>query len=111
LQSTAVAVRDEVEGEPTLAYGVGRGGSGFLGGHVLVVTEGGVRSVPAKPWGAVQLSNFLRFEDVEHFRFGSDFISVEGARDRFKMKKCPPDQIAALGNAIRDGIDHRLSSD
>jgi len=56
------------------------------------------------------LSNFLRFEDVEHFRFGSDFISVEGARDRFKMKKCPPDQIAALGNAIRDGIDHRLSA-
>lgn len=104
LRAAAIGVGDSFGGEPVLTYGVGRGGKGFLGAHVLVVTDGGVQSAPAHPWSLGAPGETLRFADVEHLHTGGDSLSVEGAGTKLLLKKCPPAQVVALENAIRDRL-------
>lgn len=104
LQAAEAGIGDNLAGERIVAYGIGRGGRGFLGAHAVVVTEGGIRSVAANPWGPGASSNPLRFADVKRLDSGSDSLLVDGAGTRLKLRKCPPAQVAALESVIRERI-------
>lgn len=95
----------EVEGDRVLAQGIGRGGHGFLGGHVVVVTDRSLVSVSVAPWGVGRVANAIPWAQVGNVENGSSFLRVEGGQQTITLKACPPPQIEALLDEIRQKAD------
>lgn len=87
--------------QQVLAQGVGRGGHGFLGTHVVAVTDDAIVSISAKPWGAGPVTDKIQLSQVSRVETGPYFLSVDNGQVRVALKACPPPQVAALLAEIR----------
>jgi len=102
---TAGAFSMEAEGARVVAQGVGRGGHGFLGAHVVVVTNKSVLSVSAAPWGVGRIADAIPLSQIGNVEEGASFLRVDGARRTIALKACPPPQVDALLAEIRQRVD------
>lgn len=100
---TADVASVEVEGERVVAQGVGRGGHGFLGAHVVAVTDKSVLSISVTPWGVGRVADAIPFTQVGNVEDGGSFLRVEGGQRTITLKACPPPQLDALLKEIRQG--------
>jgi hypothetical protein len=96
LGRTASATAASLDGERVLAQGVGRGGRGFLGAHVVVVTAGSLVSIAARPWSAGRSTVAIRLAEVRSVESIMDYLEVGDGRRTIRLKECPPAQVAAL---------------
>lgn len=96
LRRTASATSVTANGERVLAQGVGRGGRGFLGAHVVAVTASSVLSISARPWSVGRVAAVIRRSEVESVESILDFLQVGDGRTTIILKECPPSQVAAL---------------
>lgn len=102
---TAGAFSMEAEGARVVAQGVGRGGHGFLGAHVVVVTNKSVLSVSATPWGVGRIADAIPLSQIGNVEEGASSLRVDGARRTIALKACPPPQVDALLDEIRQRVD------
>lgn len=96
LRRTARATAVTANGERVLAQGVGRGGRGFLGAHVVAVTDASILSISARPWSVGRLAVAIPLADVESVESIMDFLQVGDGRTTITLKECPPSQVEAL---------------
>ncbi len=90
-----------VAGERVLAQGVGRGGHGFLGAHVVAVTDSAILSVSARPWGVGQPDVVIRLSEVTSVESGIGFLRVTGSQTEITLKKASPLEAEALLDELR----------
>jgi hypothetical protein len=102
---TAGAVSVEAEGDHVLAQGVGRGGHGFLGAHVVAVTKESVLSVSVSPWGVGRIADAIPLSQIGNVEDEGSFLRVDGGRRTITLKACPPPQVEALSDEIRQRVD------
>jgi hypothetical protein len=102
---TADATSVEVEGDRVVAQGVGRGGHGFLGAHVVAVTDKSVLSVSVTPWGVGRVADAIPLAQVDDVEDGGSFLRVEGGQTTITLKACPPPQVEELLDEIWQGAD------
>jgi hypothetical protein len=100
---TANAASGEVEGDRVVAQGVGRGGHGFLGAHVVAVTDRSVLSISVMPWGAGRVADVISLAQIGNVENGSSFLRVEAGEETITLKACPPPEVEALLKEIRQG--------
>jgi hypothetical protein len=99
---TVDATSVEVEGDRVVAQGVGRGGHGFLGGHVVAVTDTSVRSISVAPWGVGRVADAIPFAQIGNVEGGGSFLRIDGGgQGAITLKACPPPQVEALLDEIR----------
>lgn len=92
----------EIEGDRVVAQGVGRGGRGFLGGHVVAVTEKSVMSISVPPWRVGRVVVAIPFAQIGDVEGGGAFLRIDGSGlGRITLKACPPPQVKALLEEIR----------
>lgn len=101
LRRTASAAAATLDGERVLAQGVGRGGRGFLGAHVVVVTERSLASISARPWSAGRSTAAIRITEVRSVETIMDYLEVGDGLRTITLKECPPTQVAALLDALQ----------
>lgn len=102
---TVDAASVEVEGERVVAQGVGRGGRGFLGAHVVAVTDKSVLSVSVAPWGVGRVADVIPLAQMVNVEGGGSFLRADGGQEAITLKACPPPQIEALLDEIRQRAD------
>jgi hypothetical protein len=102
---TVNATSIEVEGDRVVAQGVGRGGHGFLGGHVVAVTDKSVRSISVSPWGVGRVESAIPFAQIGDVKGGGSFLRVDNGQGAITLKACPPPQVEALLDEIRQRTD------
>jgi len=96
LRRTASATAVTVDGERVLAQGLGRGGRGLLGAHVVAVSERSFVSIPAWPWGAGRSSVAIPLAEVRSVESIMDYLEVGDGRTTITLRECPPSQVEAL---------------
>ncbi|HEY8082092.1 MAG TPA: hypothetical protein VIE64_00870 [Solirubrobacterales bacterium] len=104
LRRTAAQTAVSTEGEPVMAQGMGRGGHGWLGSQVVVVTDRRILGIPAWPWGKPAVSVAIPFEDVLSFEARRDYLALQGERERLVLKKCPSPEVSAIANELRKHV-------
>jgi hypothetical protein len=104
---TADAASVEVEGDRVLAQGLGRGGHGFLGAHVVAVTDNSVQSISVTPWRAGRVADVIPLAQIGKIENGGSFLRVDAGEGAITLKACPPPQVEALLKAIRQGSIQR----
>lgn len=104
---TADAASLEIEGDRVVAQGVGRGGHGFLGAHVVAVTDKSVLSVSVTPWGVGRVADAIPLTQVSNVGDGGSFLRVEGGQRTITLNACPPPQVEALLKEIHQRVDSR----
>lgn len=98
---TASATFLAVDGDRVLAQGIGRGGHGFLGAHVVSVTSKSILSVSVRPWSVGRTADAISLSQVSNVETGSSFLRVDDEETTIALKACPPPQVAALLGEIR----------
>jgi hypothetical protein len=101
LGRTASATAATVDGERVLAQGVGRGGRGFLGAHVVAVTEGSLASIAVRPWSAGRSTVVIRLAEVRSVESIMDYLEVGDGRTTITLKECPLAQVEAILGELR----------
>lgn len=102
LHRTAAA-SGAVSGERVLVQGVGRGGQGFLSGHVVAVTGRSVLSISSRPWGVGRLASKIALPEISGIKSWGDSLDITDGQTTIRLKKCPPPQIEAILDEL-DGL-------
>lgn len=99
VRRTSASVLAEREGERVVAHGVGRGGHGFLGAHVVALTDMALLSVSVAPWRAGRVATALPLSEVESVESESiSSLTVRGKQGVITLKACPPPQVERLSD-------------
>jgi hypothetical protein len=98
---TGNAASTAVDRQDVLAQGVGRGGHGFLGAHVVAVTDNSILSISVRPWSAGSIANAIQLSKIRTVETGDYSLRVDDGQTSITLKACPPPQLAALLNEIR----------
>jgi|SRR5215208_2794343 len=101
---TADAASVEVGGNRVLAQGVGRSGHGFLGAHVVAVTDKAVLSISVVPWGVGPVADAIPLAQIRSVENESSFLKIDGEQKAITLKACPPAQVEALLKELRQRV-------
>ena len=99
----AASATPVMAGGRVLAQGVGRGGHGFLGAHVVAVTDNSILSISARPWGVGKLDTAIRLSEISSVESDVDFLRVTDSQTEIVLKKASPLEVEALRGELRRG--------
>lgn len=103
---TTGAVLAEGEGERVVAHGSGRGGHGFLGAHVVSLTDSTLLSTSVAPWRAGRVAVVLPLSEVASVNSESpSSLNFRGKQSIISLKACPPPQVEHLAEEARKRLD------
>lgn len=105
---TSASVLAEGEAQRVIAHGAGRGGHGFLGAHVVALTDKALLSTSVAPWRPGQVATVLPLSEVKSVDNESpSSLSVRGSQGVITLEACPPPEVELLADEVRK----RLSGD
>lgn len=104
---TGDSASSSVDEQHVLAQGVGRGGRGLLGAHIVAVTDDSILSISVRPWSAGKIANAIQLSQIRTVETGDYSLHVDDGQTCITLKACPPPQLAALLSEIRQRTDPR----